>query len=267
MTLILPEISGLGIAMAADSAVTEKVVTQRGTIEYKVLTGIRKLQAINKLNAGIAVWGEGDITIEHDLKISTDRWLNEFIHTQEPNYENLDQFASLLRDNLKKYIKAIDAKMKPLGSIGFLLAGFENYKGQLTPSLYHIHNGESQTQNSRGLPVKNPNIVNANHDFPPEIVQQLLSEQKSIITRNGDFTTYAALFEHIGTFLQDLPRFGGLTIPHLRNLRERAEWLKFQIRTMSELYRFSNLHTQTIGGKVDTLIITPQGIDDCGLTY
>jgi hypothetical protein len=269
MTLILTEISNLGIAMAADSAVTQKVVTVNGAIEYKVLTGVNKLQVIDKLNAGIAVWGEGEIVVEHGQKMSSDMWLRDFIQTQKPNYSSLDDFANLLQNKLRMYIAPIDATSKPSGSIGFLLAGYVDYNGQPTPSFYHIHNGESSTLNTRGTPVENPNIVNANHDFPPDIVQQFLAlaQGNAIVTRNGDFITYVQLFDHIGKFLQALPEYGGLTIPQSRNLKERAEWLRFQIRTMSELYRLSNLHLPTIGGKIDTLLITPKGIDDCGLTF
>jgi hypothetical protein len=271
MTLILTEISSWGIVMAADSALTQKVITPSGDLEYQVLTGVNKLQVINKLNAGIAVWGQGEIKlpyeIAHKRKISSDMWLKNFIQTKEPNYNTLDEFALLLQNELRKYIPKIDATVDKNGTIGFLLTGYVNYKGQPTPSFYHIHNGESSTLNSRRTPVKNPNIVNANHDFPPDIVQKFFAEGEAIITRNGDFVTYAALFEHIGTFLQDLHQFGGLTIPHSRNLKERAEWLRFQIRTMSELYRLSDLHLPTIGGKIDTLLITPEGVDDCGLTF
>lgn len=267
MTLILTEISNLGIAMAADSAVTQTVVTLNGALEYKVLTGVNKLQVIDKLNAGIAVWGEGEIVVEHAQKISSDMWLRDFIQAQKPNYNSLEEFANILQNELRRYIAPIDATSKPFGTIGFLLAGYADYNGQPTPSFFHIHNGESQTLNSRGIHVENPNIVNANHDFPPDIVQQFLAQGKAIVTRNGDFITYVQLFDHIGKFLQALPEYGGLTIPQSRNLKERAEWLRFQIRTMSELYRLSNRHLPTIGGKIDTLLITPKGIDDCGLTF
>jgi hypothetical protein len=60
LTLILTEISVFGIAMAADSAVTEEVVTPNGTREYRVLTGVHKLQVIKKLKAGMYLAHEID---------------------------------------------------------------------------------------------------------------------------------------------------------------------------------------------------------------
>jgi hypothetical protein len=43
MTLVLTEVSNFGIAMAADSAVTERIVKPNGNVTYRVLTGVRKL--------------------------------------------------------------------------------------------------------------------------------------------------------------------------------------------------------------------------------
>lgn len=264
MTLILTEISQFGIVMAADSAVTEKITTPSGTNQYRVLTGVKKLQVIDKLNAGVSIWGQGEIIVGGN-KVDTDVWLSDFIVNQKSNYNSLSDFATLLQNELRKYIAPINAALNPLGTIGFHLTGYVTHNGQLTPTFYHIHNGESQALKSRGINI-NPTIVNANHDLPPNLAQLYLSQGKAYLTRNGDFTTYAALFHYLGKFLQNLSQQGGLTIPHSRNLKERAEWLRFQIQTMSELYRLSNLHLPTIGGKIDTLLITDSGVDDCGLT-
>ena len=60
MTLIITELSKFGITMAADTAVTMQIsgVT-------RVLVGVRKLQPIEKLNAGISIWGHGMIAGLH----------------------------------------------------------------------------------------------------------------------------------------------------------------------------------------------------------
>ena len=264
MTLILTEISNLGIAMAADSAVTEEIATPSGTPEYRVLTGVNKLHVIDKLNAGVSIWGQGEIVVGGN-KVYTDIWLRDFIQNQRANYNSLSDFATLLQNEMRNYIAPINATLKPLGTIGFHLAGYVDHNGHPTPTFYHIHNGNSQALSLRGIRI-NPSIVNANHDLPPNLAQQYLAQGQAYLTGNGDFTVYAALFNHIGQFLQSLSQYGGLAIPQSRNLKERAEWLHFQIRTMSELYRLSNLHLPTIGGKIDTLLITDCGFDDCGLT-
>jgi hypothetical protein len=109
---------------------------------------VRKLQVIEKLNAGIAVWGQGEIVLEHsehsDRKIDTDLWLKDFIRVQRDNYNSIDEFATLLQNELRTYIPPIDATTRLGGSIGFLLAGYVDYSGQRLPSFYHIHMAEAQ---------------------------------------------------------------------------------------------------------------------------
>jgi hypothetical protein len=266
MTLILTEISDFGIAMAADSAVTIPVINAHGDHQLRVLTGVKKLQVIEKLNAGISIWGLAELTIEHGQKIDTDIWLRDFIQSERPNYNSLSEFAILLQNRIRNYVNPIDPIQRPLGNIGFHLAGFVEHEGHQAPTFYHIHNGVSKALEARGTHI-DPTIVNANHDLPPNIAQERLAQNQIYLTRNGDFSIYAALFNHIVQFLASLSEYGGITIPQSRNLSERAEWLRFQIRTMSELYRLSNLRLPTIGGKIDTLLITSDGIDTCGLTF
>lgn len=248
--------------MAADSALTQTMALPNGNFTYCVLTGVHKLQVIDKLNAGISIWGLGAIPPNNT---QTDVWLQDFINNHRANYNSLDGFAILLQNELRRCIPPINVDSDSLGTIGFHLAGYVDYNGHKTPTLYHIHNGVSIVA-LRGVQI-NPTLVNANHDLPPNFVQQQFSEGKELpLYRNGDWTTYDSFFNNVSEFLEGLSQQSGLTIPHSRNLKERAEWFRFQIRTMSELYRLSNLHLPTIGGKVDTLIITPNGVDDCGLT-
>src|SRR4051794_9688353 len=68
MTLILTEISCHGIAMAADSAVTE-IYTATGAA-VATPNAARKLQPVPHLRAGLSCWGMGEIE-----DIPTDQWL------------------------------------------------------------------------------------------------------------------------------------------------------------------------------------------------
>jgi hypothetical protein len=122
MTLILTEISPWGIVMAADSAMSQKTGVNGRQQELRVLMGVNKLRVIAKLKAGIAVWGQGLIELEHEHTVDTDIWFRDFIQTQEPNYDSLNKFATLLQDELRKYIKKLDITIpsKRFGSIGFL---------------------------------------------------------------------------------------------------------------------------------------------------
>jgi hypothetical protein len=48
----------------------------------------------------------------------------------------------------------------------------------------------------RGVTI-DPALVSANHDLPPNLVQQYLQTGQLMTIRNGDFTIYAALFIQI----------------------------------------------------------------------
>ncbi len=266
MTLLLTELTPFGIVMAADSAQTQEVTNSDRSVTYRVLTGVVKLQVIPKLRAGISMWGLGWIPV---LGMPpTDVWLKNFIANQSEHYNTIAEFATLLQDELRQCIAPIDIgdANNVLGTIGFHLAGYVDYDGHPSPTLYHIHNGVSTALASRNIEI-DPTIVNANHDLPPNIVQEGFARGEGFLHRNGDWTTYAQFFNHVGTFLDGLSEQRGIRIPDSRNLKERAEWLRFQIRTMSELYRLSNFHLPKIGGKIDTVLITPNNIDDCGLTF
>jgi len=95
MTLVLTELSLLGIAMAADSAVTTPSLTpNRQRIFPRVLIGVTKLFPIHKLQAGVCAWGLGQISA-----IDTDVWLKNFIVSNEDRYSALQISFSCCRMN------------------------------------------------------------------------------------------------------------------------------------------------------------------------
>jgi len=256
MTLILTEISKLGIAMAADSAVTTREISPSGQFIQQVLKGVTKLHLIHKLDAGISIWGQGRID-----GVSSNIWLEDFIRTKEEEYDTLSSFASLLQEELRRYIPDIDVSNPrfELGTIGFHLAGFVDWGGRLTPTFYHIHNGKSQVLEMRGEgDTIDPRRVNANHDVPPDIARKLLDEGKAFLIRNGDFRPFAVVIESLSKSFEDLANELILIIPYSRSLEDRANWLKFEIKTMAELYSFSN-KASVIGGDIATLTISEDG--------
>lgn len=241
MTLILTEITEFGIAMAADSAVTTtyNIGRRRG---HRVLTGVKKLQPIHYLNAGVSCWGSGEIE-----GIDTDIWLEDFVRTHN-NISVLADFAIALQDELRRVVGTIAQN-----SLGFHLAGFVECDGHRFPTFYHIHNGPSQYASINAH--IDPLLFNANQDFPPEACPAGLFR----ITRNGDYQLYAELFEVVENFFNSRVRPLGIEIPHPLSLDSIAEYLRFQIKTVSEIYKLSNL-VPGIGGPVTTLTISEQGI-------
>lgn len=254
MTLVLTEISPLGITMAADSAVT---ITNTVTgLSHVQNNAARKLQTIPYLDAGISCWGMGTIN-----GISTDQWLGNFIAANS-GINNLGNFAASLENELNQLIPP---NPNPQNSrLGFHLAGYEMYQGAPTPSFYHIHEGESTTLQQRGITI-NPNQFNANHDVPPQIAVQLFAQGNSWITRNGDYQLYANIFQSLETMFQQLLPLG-IRIPNSQNLADRVEYLVFQIRTISEIYRLSNL-IPGIGGDIYFISISQVGLHSQGIKH
>lgn len=254
MTLVLTELSPLGITMAADSAVT---ITNAVTgLSHVQNNAARKLQTIPYLNAGISCWGMGTIN-----GISTDQWLANFIAANSA-INNLVDFAASIENELNRLIPP---NPNPQHSrLGFHLAGFEIYQGSPTPSFYHIHEGVSTTLQQLGITI-NPNQFNANHDVPPSIAVQLLAQGQGWITRNGDYQLYANIFQSLENLFQQLLPLD-IRIPNSQNIADRAEYLVFQIRTISEIYRLSNL-IPGIGGDIYFVTISQVGLHSQGIKH
>ena len=261
MTLVLSEISKFGIAMAADSAITFRELLPSGNSRLRVVMGAKKLQVIPKINAGISTWGQGSVRVGDDV-IQMDTWIENFIAEKEDDYDSLESFANLLESEARNYIQPIDVSQYPWGTVGFHLAGFVDYEGDSTPTFYHIHNGRSQALEMRGEIVDDPSVVNANHDFPPSFARAFSERLLWYRTRNGDLRIYNRLFGILEAFLRKLERESQIVIPYPTSITDRARWLKFQIKTMAELYEFSNLRTKVIGGDIATLMISAEGTID-----
>jgi len=254
MTLILTEVCVLGVAMAADSAVTSCLRLPNREPIIQVLTGVQKLQYIPKINAGISCWGLGEIN-----QVPLDIWLKEFINDRREEYDSLENFAHLLQNILREELGSlVDPPDEDIsyGTIGFHLAGIEEFNGQPTAHFFHIHNGESEALRLRGQSI-NPHTINANHDFTPERFQRL-QRGMSYRTRNGDIRMYAELSKRLQDFFNEMAKTMGVRIPTVRHISEISEWLKFQIQLIADLYEFSNLQN-TIGGNIDTLWIGLDG--------
>lgn len=249
MTLVLTELSPFGIAMTADSAVT--FTNPRTGYSFAKPNAAEKLQVIPYLSAGISCWGLGQIAGK-----ATDEWLADFIRVNS-SLPSLASFANTLAATLQSHLGPSPTKQSRLG---FHLAGFEPYNGKPVPSFYHIHDGPSTTLQERGITV-DPSRFNANHDMPPE---EFL-KRGGRITRNGDYQFYAQMFKLLEDFFLSLSSLG-IIVPDSKNLSDRAEYLVFQIRTVSDLYKMSNL-VPGIGGAVKYLTISPGGIHSVGISY
>ncbi len=275
MTLILSAFSSLGIAMAADSALTVPLRKPDGTIGDKVYYGTMKLFAIPKLMAGIAYWGWGDIPhpgadwLENEKLERTELWLPHFLEKNKEKYESIKDVALLLEDELRKRIPIIDLMQYPFGYGGMHLAGYEFVNEKSTPTFWHIHNGKSQELNQKKI---DPSIVNANNDIPFDVTnnvdgaridgKSIIEGKAGAILRNGDIEDYVALYELIfkpDSFFSKIVAKSGLTFPYVKTLTDLVDLLEFQIQTIAGLHKFSK-EGGGIGGRITKLTINPTGI-------
>lgn len=274
MTLILTELSRMGIAMAADSALTVPLRQPDGTIGDKVYYGARKLFPVPNLTAGISYWGWGDVPQpgakwEDKEKLErTELWLPKFLEYNKDRYQTVSDLAILLEKELRLRIPPINIAHYPFGDGGVHLAGYESIEDKIIPVFWHIHNGFSQQFKTQKLDL---HVVNANNDVPlvpsddnvADIDGMSINEGKvEGITRNGDIEDYVALYEVLFKPSSPFSRLvgsTGLTFPFLETLADRVNLLEFQIQTIAGLYRFSK-EGQGIGGPISKLTISPTGV-------
>lgn len=238
MTLIITELSKFGIAMVAETAVTE-IIDFSGRRMARVLNGAQKLQQIPYLNAGISVWGLGSIS-----DIPTDIWLMDFI-SQHASVSSIADFAMKLVDSLQDEIGDIK---EPLG---FHLAGYVTVNGRNLPTFYHVRNVDGTYKHY------NQHEFIPGQDIPP---REIVSEPYPI-TRNGDYGLYARLSEVQEMIMPFVEAETGVSIPAQSltgRVRYHAAWVKF----ISDLYNSADL-MRTIGANVSGLAIYP----DQRMTY
>jgi hypothetical protein len=87
MTLVLTELSNAGIAMAADSAITQ--LSPSGKITDIDKQGWTKILRVPKIGAAISYWGMIGLVTQTQFDI----WLQRVID-DENNYDNLEEFCN-----------------------------------------------------------------------------------------------------------------------------------------------------------------------------
>ena len=268
MTLIITELSPLGITMAADTAQTMECLNTLGRTEDRAFSGLTKILPVMKLQAGLSYWGWAMMPPNSKNGPWTDWWLRSFIANNEGNFESIGDLAALLEKELRKIVPPLkddELKLMPFGNGGVHLAGYTDIKDKRVPCFWHIHNGLSQA-----LPDKkiNPKIENANFDIPPEKYLEFEKGGATVVIRNGDIEAYATLFEkYLKQYFLEARKEMDIVIP-LPTIVHRSEFWRAQIRFISELYGCSGVvsgstikqMSRDIGEEVTVLIITKDGI-------
>jgi len=145
VTLILTELSHLGIAMATDSAVT--VTDYRSGVSWAVPSAAMKLQMVPYLNAGISCWGLGLIGTTR-----TDVWLADFIQ----RHDGSESIKALAEDLALELNSILGPSLDGNPRAGFHVAGFLRDEIGEAPSLFQRPRwplyATGRTGNSSGCP-------------------------------------------------------------------------------------------------------------------
>lgn len=269
MTLVITEVSNVGIVLAADSAITKMRGNKIIEIDQQ---GWRKVLEVPAIKAGISYWGMiGSVT-----SIRFDQWLERVIASG--NYSDLASFADHLANSLNKA-----CNNKPLTDtrgLGVHVAGYATWgDGKKRPFFYHVHNGHGamQIQHEVEKLVDGRNRLVAVHprwegeprklfekhqDFPCEnksLEENLQILNNGYITRNGDYFFYSIIWDKLQQGFSYLNLIPNVSIPRDPNkLNSRKGLLHTALETTIRVYRCSN-QSKIIGGKVRSLAIGPRG--------
>lgn len=266
MTFVLTELSHVGIAMVADSAITK---SSRGKIIEIDQKGWKKLLRVPSIKGAVSYWGMiGAVT-----RMRFDEWLQKIINAG--GYNDLPSFADHLADALND---ACHGKaMKDDQHMGLHVAGYSFWAdGQARPTFYHVHNGHGQIEVHQEIDAQgkiiavNPKwladprtLFQKHQDFPSNSMTPdenwMVLQRHPYTTRNGDYFIYSVISERLSHALHYINLIPGVSIPRdPESLRSRMGMLHTILETMVRLYRCSN-QSQIIGGTVSSLAIGPNG--------
>jgi hypothetical protein len=227
-----------------------------------VYIGAQKLLPVYKINAGVSLWGWGIVK-----EVDADIWVQNYIQSNVTSRMSLWDFAINIANALNnEFGGVIDQRM------GLHIGGYDEKNGIRGPAFYHVHNGHYSLGFEKGKIVEYPGEdpplreFRAHEDCPPK----LYSAGEFPLTRNGDFSAFAFLYDNIK--LTEILKLRGLEFPYPQDLETRGEFLRFWINTIIGIYRISNARSRilpqpatagdaSIGGPVTVLTISSNSIE------
>jgi len=265
MTLVLTELSTVGIAMAADSAITK--FSPQGKIIEVDQQGWVKLVRAPSIRAGVSYWGfVGSVT-----QVQFDMWLKRVIDRED--YEDLPSLAQRLADALNEA-----AGQEPLDEghdVGIHVAGYHQWQDGISrPFFFHVHNGHghfvvNEKREDNRLVAVHPKWVSEprklfekHQDFPwanMSVEENVAMLENGYTTRNGAFFIYAVIWCHMEHALHYINLIPDVSLPRdPADLNSRKGFLHTILGMMIRLYRCSN-QSRIVGGTVTSLGIGQNG--------
>jgi hypothetical protein len=260
MTLVISEVSMFGVAMAADSAITETLpghvpMVSGAATPPVVRVGARKLLPVRQASAAISVWGFGAVGTPSDPTpvVPIDAYLEDFI-TTIPTGLGLEAIATRLATETNLRIQVGAARG------GFHVGGYIPTVNGPLPAVYTVHTGPAETGPQQPLSVYK-DFPNPDNLSLSDYRHRLGSEVYYV--RNGDYRPYTKFAGALFALLQDLAQQDNFVIPAPNRfpdpLEGRGRLVRLQVQTVCDLYRLSN-RLETIAQPVSWLTIGPEGI-------
>jgi hypothetical protein len=219
MTLVVSEISSLGIVMTGDSAVTRGASSESGAV---------KVQYSPVANVGFALWGNAGVD-----RRRLDHWLAEFISDRISETDCVADIGNRLADDLNKILIKSGVVWKTLRR-GIHVAGYK--KG--IPVLFHVHTGhEDEPAHELRLYKDFPDLrlQLSDADF-----RQLLNSHRSFHLRNGYYPLFVPLFEASQEYANALALRFNIQFPR-PSLEGRLEYYELLVRFVAGTLKASGV--------------------------
>lgn len=239
MTLILTEITGDGIIMVADKAITIVTQVQGDEFHSRSFSGLNKIIYLDGHKIGASFWGWSNVEPFQKINgIFFDTWLKLALKRCTYGIWTLRTLAMSLENELRQVIPEMtdeELEICPFGNGGVHLCGLDHYNENSTPSFWHIHNGKSKARPEQDI---NPKIVNAINEFPPSQFGSMALQDRSFLAHNGEIGPYSLFLTKFSEFINNLITEEHI-FPNHTSLISRGQFWKAQVQFISEIYGLS----------------------------
>lgn len=240
MTLVVSDISYLGIVMVGDSAITQ----QRSSLAPEVLSGAVKVQYSATANIGVAMWGYANAGHQR-----LDYWMAQFLQNSVQPGDSIEVVGKRIADQLNPLLAETGKPWREL-VCGFHVAGYR----EGLPCLFHVHCGHYNE------PAHELRLYK---DFPDD---QKWSEQHFesmlrfglIHLRNGYHPLFGPLFDQILEYSKTLRANFDISFPK-RTIRGRLDFYKLLVKFVAGVLVASGEH-QGVGEPLSAIAFNGNGL-------
>jgi hypothetical protein len=240
MTLVVSDISSLGVVMVGDSAVTRRKVGQR----EEVVPNAVKVQYCQRANIGVSMWGYANAGPKR-----LDHWMASFLENDVKATDTVRCVGTRLAQKLNPVLSASRKPWKDL-VCGIHVAGFKDG----LPCLYHVHCGHDNE------PAHELRLY---RDFPDdqnwsEYFFNYLLQHSFIHLRNGYHPLFAPLFDNILEYSKALRAHFNISFP-MKTLQARFDFYKLLVKFVAGVLPVSGLAPR-VNDALSAIAFTEDGI-------